>query len=68
LLLHYIIGQERQCADFVDRRRPKTVSPDGVPDRHRRNAPQMVGDFESREPKQNILKINISGGGGSVRP
>src|ERR1700687_764439 len=59
LILHYIIGQERQRAGFADHNRPKSVSPDGVPDRHRRKAPQMAGDFESRPSKPKILQNQL---------
>jgi hypothetical protein len=55
LVLHYINGQERQWAAFADHSRPKAVSPDGVPDRHRRKAPQMAADFESGASKPKIL-------------
>jgi hypothetical protein len=43
-------------AAFADHSRPKAVSPDGVPDRHRRKAPQMAGDFESWASKQKFLQ------------
>jgi hypothetical protein len=45
LILHYIIGQERQRAGFADHNRPKAVSPDGVADPHRGKAPRMAGEF-----------------------
>jgi hypothetical protein len=48
LLLHYSNGQERQRAVLPDESRLVSVSPDGVPDRHRRKAPELAGDFESR--------------------
>jgi hypothetical protein len=54
LVLHYINGQERRRASFADHSLSKAVSPGGVPDRHRRKAPQMAGDFESRPSKSTI--------------
>ena len=38
-----INGQQRQRTGFADRTYPKAVSPDGLPDRHRRKAPQWRG-------------------------
>jgi hypothetical protein len=43
-------------AGFADHSRPKAVSPGGVPDRHRRKAPQKAGDFESWASKQKFLQ------------
>jgi len=56
LVLHYINRQERQWAGFADHSRPKAVSPDGVPDQHRRKAPRMAGDFESQPSKPKIMQ------------
>jgi hypothetical protein len=56
LTVDYINGQERRWAGFADHSRPKAVSPDGVPDRHRRKAPQMAGAFESRPSKPKLTK------------
>jgi hypothetical protein len=47
LLLHYIIGQERQCAGFADRSRPKAVSPESVPIGIAGKAPHMAGYFRT---------------------
>jgi hypothetical protein len=52
----YIIGQERQWAACAHDSRPRAVSPDGVPDRHRRKAPQKAGDFESWASKPKFLQ------------